>query len=220
MQQRGGLGGAAGRRGGGPLPLGPLRPLGLVLVLLLSLLSGSGGAAPLPRAGAGEARVGAAPRRGLRGKRGSGAAAARGGGGAGGLRVSRCPCLPRAAAGLRAGAPGGARRGMGLRGTAGCGSRPAGHGRCLWRSDGPLCLSRFPSGELRACALSVFTRRRCFYSGFRSNLYRPRRDFSYFDSESPGLPFLGGGSSGHTVLPRFPVRLVGFHPPPSPSLSK
>ncbi|XP_065500901.1 serine/threonine-protein kinase LMTK2 isoform X2 [Caloenas nicobarica] len=51
MQQRGGLGGAAGRRGGGPLPLGPLCPPGLVL--LLSLLLGSGGAAPLPRAGAG-----------------------------------------------------------------------------------------------------------------------------------------------------------------------
>ncbi|KAM6114229.1 serine/threonine-protein kinase LMTK2 [Pterocles gutturalis] len=52
MQQRGGLGGGAGRRGGGPLPLGPLRPFGLVL--LLSLLLASGEAAPLPRAGAGE----------------------------------------------------------------------------------------------------------------------------------------------------------------------
>ncbi|KAM6320134.1 serine/threonine-protein kinase LMTK2 isoform 1-T1 [Podargus strigoides] len=52
MQQRGGLGGGAGRRGGGPLPLGLRRPVGLVL--LLSLLLGSGGAAPLPRAGAGE----------------------------------------------------------------------------------------------------------------------------------------------------------------------
>ncbi|XP_057272974.1 serine/threonine-protein kinase LMTK2 isoform X1 [Pezoporus wallicus] len=52
MQQRGGLGGGAGRRGCCPLPFGPRRPLGLVL--LLSLLLGSGGAAPLPRAGAGE----------------------------------------------------------------------------------------------------------------------------------------------------------------------
>ncbi|KAM6121844.1 serine/threonine-protein kinase LMTK2 [Phoenicopterus ruber ruber] len=52
MQQRGGLGGGAGRRGGGPLPLGPRRAL--ELVLLLSLLLGSGRAAPLPRAGAGE----------------------------------------------------------------------------------------------------------------------------------------------------------------------
>lgn len=56
MQQRGGLGGGAGRRGRSPLPRGPRRPLGLVLVLLLSLLLGSGGAAPLPPAGAGEAR--------------------------------------------------------------------------------------------------------------------------------------------------------------------
>ncbi|XP_065540445.1 serine/threonine-protein kinase LMTK2 [Lathamus discolor] len=52
MQQRGGLGGGAGRRGRCPLSLGPRRPLGLVL--LLSLLLGSSGAAPLPRAGAGE----------------------------------------------------------------------------------------------------------------------------------------------------------------------
>ncbi|KAM6055042.1 serine/threonine-protein kinase LMTK2 [Chlamydotis macqueenii] len=52
MQQGGGLGGGAERRGGGSLPFGPRRPLGLVL--LLSLLVGSGGAAPLPRAGAGE----------------------------------------------------------------------------------------------------------------------------------------------------------------------
>ncbi|XP_062463989.1 serine/threonine-protein kinase LMTK2 isoform X1 [Pezoporus occidentalis] len=52
MQQRGGLGGGAGRRGCCPLPFGPRRPLGLVL--LLSLLLGSGGAAPLPPAGAGE----------------------------------------------------------------------------------------------------------------------------------------------------------------------
>ncbi|KAM6378805.1 serine/threonine-protein kinase LMTK2 isoform 1-T1 [Pluvialis apricaria] len=54
MQQRGGLGGGAGRRGSGPPPLGPRHPLGLVLVLVLSLLLGSGGAAPLPPAGAGE----------------------------------------------------------------------------------------------------------------------------------------------------------------------
>ncbi|KAM9556250.1 serine/threonine-protein kinase LMTK2 isoform 1-T1 [Guaruba guarouba] len=52
MQQCGGLGGGAGRWGCCPLPLGLRRPLGLVL--LLSLLLGSGGAAPLPRAGAGE----------------------------------------------------------------------------------------------------------------------------------------------------------------------
>ncbi|KAM6250093.1 serine/threonine-protein kinase LMTK2 isoform 2-T4 [Porphyrio hochstetteri] len=54
MEERGGLGGVAGWRGGCPLPFGPRRPLGLVLVFLLSLLLGSGGAAPLPRAGAGE----------------------------------------------------------------------------------------------------------------------------------------------------------------------
>ncbi|XP_055564412.1 serine/threonine-protein kinase LMTK2 [Falco cherrug] len=59
MQQRGGFGGGAGRQGGGPLPLGPRRPLGLVL--LLSLLVGSGGAAPLPRAGAGEGATAQVP---------------------------------------------------------------------------------------------------------------------------------------------------------------
>uniref|UniRef100_A0A8C4VES1 Serine/threonine-protein kinase LMTK2 n=1 Tax=Falco tinnunculus TaxID=100819 RepID=A0A8C4VES1_FALTI len=59
MQQRGGFGGGAGRQGGGPLPLGPRRPLGLVL--LLSLLVGSGGAAPLPRAGAGEGATAEVP---------------------------------------------------------------------------------------------------------------------------------------------------------------
>ncbi|XP_071616544.1 serine/threonine-protein kinase LMTK2 isoform X1 [Heliangelus exortis] len=52
MQQRGGLGGGAGRRGGDPLPFGARHPLGLVL--RLSLLLGTGGAAPLPLAGAGE----------------------------------------------------------------------------------------------------------------------------------------------------------------------
>ncbi|KAM9372678.1 serine/threonine-protein kinase LMTK2 [Phaethornis superciliosus] len=53
MQQRGRLGGGAGRRGGDLLPFGARHPLGLVL--RLSLLLGSGGAAPLPLAGAGEA---------------------------------------------------------------------------------------------------------------------------------------------------------------------
>ncbi|XP_068002855.1 serine/threonine-protein kinase LMTK2 [Melanerpes formicivorus] len=52
MQQCGGLGGGAGRRRSSPLPFGSRRPFGIVF--LLSLLLGSGGATPLPRAGAGE----------------------------------------------------------------------------------------------------------------------------------------------------------------------
>ncbi|CAN8191919.1 unnamed protein product [Coccothraustes coccothraustes] len=53
MRQRGGLGGSARRRGGGgPRLLGPRHLLGLVL--LLWPLVGSGEAAPLPPAGAGE----------------------------------------------------------------------------------------------------------------------------------------------------------------------
>lgn len=53
MRQRGGLGGSAGRRGGGgPRLLGSRHLLGLVL--LLWPLVGSGEAAPLPPAGAGE----------------------------------------------------------------------------------------------------------------------------------------------------------------------
>lgn len=38
--------------------------------------------------------------------------------------------------------------------------------------------------------------------------------------ESPGLPLLGGGSAGQTVLPSFPVRLVGFPPPSPPSRTR
>lgn len=53
MRQCEGLGGSAGRRGGGgPRLLGPRHLLGLVL--LLWPLVGSGEAAPLPPAGAGE----------------------------------------------------------------------------------------------------------------------------------------------------------------------
>lgn len=61
MRRREGFGPAAGRRGGGPAGL----------AVLLSLLLGSGGAAPLPPAGAGEARG----RSGLRGLRGAAVAA-------------------------------------------------------------------------------------------------------------------------------------------------
>lgn len=56
-----------------------------------------------------------------------------------------------------------------------------------------------------------------FRGGHRS---RPQRDssFSHPGCESPGLPFLGGGSSGQTALPSFPVRLVGFPPRSAPLL--
>ncbi|KAL9835518.1 serine/threonine-protein kinase LMTK2 [Geothlypis trichas] len=60
MRQRGGLGGSAGRRGGGgPRLLGPRHLLGLVL--LLWPLAGSGEAAPLPPAGAGEGATAEVP---------------------------------------------------------------------------------------------------------------------------------------------------------------
>ncbi|KAM7039140.1 serine/threonine-protein kinase LMTK2 isoform 1-T1 [Acridotheres tristis] len=60
MRQRGGLGGSAGRRGGGgPRLLGPRHLLGLVL--LLWPLVGSGEAAPLPPAGAGEGATAEVP---------------------------------------------------------------------------------------------------------------------------------------------------------------
>nr|XP_021395422.1 serine/threonine-protein kinase LMTK2 [Lonchura striata domestica] len=60
MRQRRGLGGSAERRGGGgPRPLGPRHLLGLVL--LLWPLAGSGAAAPLPPAGAGEGATAEVP---------------------------------------------------------------------------------------------------------------------------------------------------------------
>ncbi|XP_012433321.5 serine/threonine-protein kinase LMTK2 [Taeniopygia guttata] len=60
MRQRRGLGGSAGRRGGGGArPLGPRHLLGLVL--LLWPLAGSAAAAPLPPAGAGEGATAEVP---------------------------------------------------------------------------------------------------------------------------------------------------------------